>query len=177
MKVCFLDCDGVLNSCNWFHSEIYQKIKSKPTPENWAQTLSLTDEVSRFLFCEIFGERRLDLKAVKFLQEILEKTGCNVVISSTWRTIFRLEEIIRMLISAGLSEEYGDRFISMTPRLGHERGLEIQAWMEAAQVKPQDVCIVDDDGDQVHLIPRLVLINGNEGLGKDSCEKVIQMLR
>lgn len=97
MKVIFLDHDGVIClSNNWggrFKKEGYND-KSSPM------------------------DRRMDdfdKKAVKVLNEILEESGAEIVISSDWKLHGTLDEIKEMYRTRGIKEP-----IACTPRLQDE---------------------------------------------------------
>lgn len=158
MKVLFLDFDGVLNSCNWFRSRYLEDVN--------AQEL----------------EGKLDPEAVANLNRIIEETGCQVVISSTWRRSNSLGTLLRLLCLRGFDKKHWDNFIGVTPVLDRkdremvERGHEIQAWLDKHPEKFDRIVILDDDGDMVHLMPHLVLTSGETGLDTEKTEDVIRRL-
>lgn len=181
-KYLALDFDGVLNDFDWFKSEEYKQTKLEYPGTNLSQPTNFGDPESKKAFCEVFGPRHLNPKSVQYLNKILDATGCDVVISSTWRRMFNLEEIVTMLVQRGLDRKYIMRFVGMTPILDQQvgplftapaRGNEIQAWMESHGVKQEQVCILDDDSDMVHLSHRLVRVMG---LNSKNTEEVINML-
>ena len=181
-KVLMLDFDGVLNDFDWFKSDEYQQTKLKYPGNQLSRETNWDDVESRKAFCGVFGPRHLNPAAVKHLNEILWRTDCRVVISSTWRRMFTLDEIVEMLIERGLGPLWRPNFIGMTPILDQQvgplftapvRGNEIQAWMESHGVKQNQMCILDDDADMVHLSPRLVRVMG---LNAENTEAVIKML-
>ncbi len=105
MKVIFLDHDGVIClSTEW--GGRYKKQKK------WGgRKLSMTSH-------EIPVEYRFDnfnKKAVKVLNEILEKTNAEIVVSSDWKKHANLEEIGHYYESQGISKKP----ISFTPDLKH----------------------------------------------------------
>lgn len=86
-------------------------------------------------------------------------------------------EIIRLLVSRGMSKNYFNHFIGMTPFLNKERGHEIDEWLTSHAIyKIKRFSILDDDADMVHLIPYLVPCHGCDGLTKHEADKVISML-
>ena len=68
-KYLFLDIDGVLNHDEWFESDAYRKNQT-----NW--------KVSMF-----------DPKCVERVNTILQQTGAQLVVSSSWRDMTDLPEI------------------------------------------------------------------------------------
>ena len=78
-KYLFLDIDGVLNHDEWFESDGYKKNQG-----NW--------KVSMF-----------DPKCVERVNKILEATGAELVVSSSWRSMTDLPEIFA---GVGLPTEF-----------------------------------------------------------------------
>jgi hypothetical protein len=106
MKVIFLDNDGVIClSNNWGG-------RSK----KWAKYRSANPETSKY-HNDAPVEIRFDdfdKKAVKILNEILNETGAEIVVSSDWRYHATLEELGEYYISQGISKKP----IGVTKRLG-----------------------------------------------------------
>ena len=106
MKVIFLDNDGVIClSNNWGG-------RSK----KWAKYRSANPETSKY-HNDAPVEIRFDdfdKKAVKILNEILNETGSEIVVSSDWRYHATLEELGEYYISQGISKKP----IGVTKRLG-----------------------------------------------------------
>ena len=78
MKIIFLDIDGVLNS------------------ETWARLMKFgcTPKVNQFKFKNDKGKEyaklaRLDPSSVNLLNDLCKMTKAKVVISSTWRLLYR----------------------------------------------------------------------------------------
>ncbi len=85
MKVIFLDNDGVIClSNNWGGRK-----------KKWARYRSENPDSSTFVGDAPVEVRfdNFDEKAVKVLNEILEKTGAEIVVSSDWRYHAKLEEL------------------------------------------------------------------------------------
>ena len=128
----------------------------------------------------------IDPDAVANLNRIIEATGCQVVISSTWRRGRTMGELLRILVKRGLDKKHWGNFIGMTPVLDSrmdsglwravERGHEIQAWLDKHPEQFQRIVILDDDGDMAHLMPHLVLTHGAVGLDSKKVEEVIKRL-
>lgn len=106
MKVIFLDNDGVIClSNNWGG-------RSK----KWAKYRSANPETSKY-HNDAPVEIRFDdfdKKAVKILNEILNETGAEIVVSSDWRYHATLEELGEYYLSQGISKKP----IGVTKRLG-----------------------------------------------------------
>lgn len=140
--IIFLDIDGVLNS-----SEFVQAIGDK-----WTM-----DEV--------------DPKAVERLNKIVEATGAEAVISSTWRRIHSLGFIKRVISNAGGKVSV----IDDTPKLGGLRGGEIQKWLDENPGHDKFV-ILDDNSDMEPLSNFLVQTTWDWGLQDEHVERAIEIL-
>jgi hypothetical protein len=133
MKVIFLDNDGVIClSSNWGSRHKKQKEWGK-------RKLSMTS-------WDIPVEYRFDnfdLKAVKVLNQILETTNAEIVVSSDWRMHATLEELGEYYTSKGIIKKpiavtdffkdiYPSEWAGMRFRadLELERSMEIGHWLE-----------------------------------------------
>lgn len=132
-KVIFLDNDGVIClSNNW-----------GGRAKKWSKFRSANPDVeftNRPILCR-FDD--FDKKAVKVLNEILEETDAEIVVSSDWRYHATLEELGDYYISQGISKRpiaVTDQFKDLFPRewnafrfraeLELERSMEIGHWLE-----------------------------------------------
>jgi hypothetical protein len=133
MKVIFLDNDGVIClSSNWGSRHKKQK-------EWGGRKLSMTswDMPVEYRF------DNFDIKAIKILNEILEQTGAEIVVSSDWRLHANLEELGEYYTSKGIIKKpiaVTDIFRDIYPSewaglrfradLELERSMEIQHWVD-----------------------------------------------
>jgi len=118
MKVLFLDIDGVCNSAE------YAEARFKKTGKG--------------------GLLGIDKKLAEKIRRIIKETGCEVVLSSTWRLYPNARDQVRRDVCG---------FIDVTPNFQAgaqngrtERGYEVQHWLD----QHQDVeiyAILDDDSD------------------------------
>lgn len=133
MKIIFLDNDGVIClSSNWGSRHKKQK--------EWGnRKLSMTNR-------EVPVEYRFDnfdRKAIKILNEILEQTGAEIVVSSDWRFHANLEELGEYYTAQGIikkpiatTDMFKDIFPSewssfrFSAELELERSMEINNWLE-----------------------------------------------
>ena len=175
MKVLFLDFDGVLNSCRYMR-------------ENWRRFEgSVLHRVSD----------AIDRAAVARLNQVVERTGAKVVISSSWRKSVTLSSLRRLLRVTGFCGEV----IGSTPimkrdqidvlvtfgagplasveerrTLRHvDRGHEIQRWL-TEHPEVTRIAIVDDDTDMANLYDRLVLTDCEDGLQDEHVEALVALL-
>jgi len=161
MRVAFTDFDGVLNSADW-------TARRGGTPADWLDR-----------------SRDLDPTAVARLNVIVEGTGAGVVISSSWRIMYPLDEIEKLLSDAGFRGE----IVGVTPcyRSGSwesgryaTRAEEIRAWLDE-HPDVESFVILDDDGlgekcGPSPLDSRLVRTNILHGLQPEHVEAAIEIL-
>lgn len=140
MKILFLDIDGVLNCRSG-----YQRDKPKRMQYMTAECVEALNYIVR------------------------EVSDLKIVISSSWRFAFPMQEIIAML------GEAGNAVIDNTPRTrlsDDVRGNEIQAWLDA-HPEVENFVILDDNSDMRHLIWRLRKTDFETGLTKKIADLVI----
>lgn len=117
MRILFLDIDGVLNSSTFFQKMI--------------------DEGKHHT------NETLDPEAVRILNTIVSKTGCKIVISSSWRLCNTQQEITDTLWRFGLRGFKND-IIGMTPDISlFDRRGEIMAWIHD-HPEATSYCALDD---------------------------------
>jgi hypothetical protein len=117
MKTIFLDCDGVIClSNNWGG-------RSK----KWAKYRSANPETSRYIDDAPVEVRfdDFDKKAIKVLNEILEETDAEIVVSSDWRCHANLEELGEYFLSQGILKKP----IGFTKLLGQCNQPENYEWL------------------------------------------------
>jgi hypothetical protein len=133
MKVIFLDNDGVIClSSNWGSRHKKQKEwgKRKLSMTSWDMPVEYRFD-------------NFDIKAIKILNEILEQTGAEIVVSSDWRLHANLEELGEYYTSKGIikkpiavTDMFRDIYPSEWARLRFradlelERSMEIQHWVD-----------------------------------------------
>ena len=153
MKTIFLDVDGVLNT-------------SKTT--------------KRLECCEEFTF--VDTRKILRLRDIVERTGAQIVLSSTWR--FGADPRALFLERAGYDELRREFlrvrcpiWVDITPIFPQaKRWQEINAWLEL-HPEVKEFIILDDVGEELKpLADHLVLTNMRDGLTKERAELAIQML-
>jgi len=116
---------------------------------------------------------QMDPKAVSRLNTILRVTEAKVVISSSWRHGWALEEMQLILKNAGFVGE----ILGYTPQYGHNRGHEIEQWIEAHDEGHDPFVILDDDSDMGPLMKYLVKTQFAHGLLDEHVEEAIRRLR
>jgi len=133
MKVIFLDNDGVIClSTNWGSRHKKQKKLGKDPVFNDNNELPVEYRFDNF-----------DTKAIKVLNEILEITRAEIVVSSDWRYHGTLEELGEYYTSQGINKKpigFTDMFKDIYPKewsslrfradVELERSMEIQHWVD-----------------------------------------------
>lgn len=148
--VVFLDVDGVINSGRWLHTPRHRE--------------SRCDRMVR----------EIDPVGVGYLNQLLDRSGAKVVISSSWRMMANgdhklFEEELRHRGFIG-------EVIGLTPIIGYPRGNEIQAWIDATEFAGQFV-ILDDMDDMLHLTPWLVRTDPRVGIQQPDVDRALEILQ
>ena len=123
MKVIFLDLDGTIClSNNWGG-------RSK----KWAKYRSENPETSRYIDDAPVEVRfdDFDKKAIKVLNEILEETESEIVVSSDWRCHATLEELGEYFLSQGILKKP----VGVTKMLGQCNQPENYPWLRKWDVE------------------------------------------
>lgn len=157
-KIIFLDIDGVLNSMDYFEQTKDCKGYTEINPEK-----------------------------VKLLKEIVDRTGAQIVLSSTWRDLAQRENEPEHPMYTYLTDtlkEYGMEIVDHTPYIEQDRPKEIKAWLDNQQDKEIRFVSLDDDFqkhkyDEVGIGAFLVKTSFYEkdgGLRKKHVEKAVDIL-
>lgn len=158
MKIIFLDFDGVLNSARFMETN--------------AQGLQ-------------FGHSQIDPEAIERLNRIVEMTGAQIVISSSWRHVWSKNEIVRMMEKRGF--RHSDAVIDITPSLQGPRGDEIAQWLgmederrriDAERGDVESFVILDDSTDfpDPEMQDHFVNTDFDVGLTDDDANRAIFIL-
>lgn len=187
MKVIFLDNDGVICLSNNWGSR----------GKKWSKYRSDNPEASSILKEAPVNVRldNFDAKAINVLNEILNETGAEIVVSSDWKLHATLEELGDYYIEQGINK----RPIEFTPNLGDfdksadglfswkgwyskKRILEIQQYLEL-HTEVESWVAIDDlnmspEYNQGYGLDNFVLTaRSNEGIKQCGIkEKVIEFL-
>ena len=124
----------------------------------------------RIIFLDIDGvlghvgsNERLDPKCIEQLDWLIEATGAEVILTSSWRDTFGLEETQRRLAAAG----FRGRLAGAAPCMpSGTRSDEIDAFLADVR-EPARFVILDDVPVAEHLMPNLVLVDDFVGLTSD----------
>lgn len=127
----------------------------------------------RFYRVKPNGVMGLDPEAVAILNTLIERTGAEVVVSSSWRIGDTVQGLTEKLVSVGFT----GKVIGVTPDLfSRPRGEEIQAWLDAHPATHRRLVVIDDDADMVHLTRRLVQTRFATGLTAEDVDRAVEIL-
>jgi len=185
MKVIFLDNDGVIClSGNW--GSRYKKQRRVYTQSN---PRPINEEIPVDLRFDNF-----DRKAITILNEILEETGAEIVVSSDWRLYANLEELGQYYESQGICkkpigvtlrqrdfDEDGAAIFGWKGWTERSRCVEIQKWLTDNEVTHW-VAVDDLNMSDEYLQPGLknfvLTPRSNEGIKQSGIkEKIINYLK
>ena len=153
MKIIFLDFDGVMDTAYYDHM-----LSKQGLPGN-----------------DPYGTV-FDPNCVHNLRRIIDNTGADIVVSSSWKHFMTYKEFLEMWDARGLPGFVTD--VTPIPNMRRNRGDEIDAWLNECNVECQYVIIDDLDGSNFneHQIPRLLVVNPFFGLDEDTAERAIYLL-
>jgi hypothetical protein len=117
---------------------------------------------------------------VERVNQVVERTGCKVVLSSTWRFCHGMNRTQEKLNKAGATFTLFDKTPDCAQKVGavyvgRERGAEIAEWLEA-HTDVTAFAIIDDDSDMGPLADRLIQTNFRAGIQRKHVEWLVHML-
>lgn len=179
--ILFLDIDGVVNTIaqlgfkEHHHAsmnEYFIHLRDKTT----RSSTDILGETMAAFFCP---------KSLHHLKNIVEKTDCKIVISSTWRLGGKTLDQMKSWFA---SPTIKNAIIGKTPRLGvydgedfytsAPRGMECSKWLKDNGY-PYDfrrVAILDDDSDSYPMNKAWILVNGTDGINTDNYKQAVKLL-
>ena len=114
----------------------------------------------------------VDIVCIQVLNEIVARSGADIVVSSTWRYGKSAAELQEVLQAHGFTGRVVDTTPTGAP--GASRGEEIAAWLAAHGASAY--VIIDDHVDVGELRPRLVQTHSAHGLRAADIPRVIEIL-
>jgi len=115
-------------------------------------------------------DRRFDQKCVSNINYIISLTRAKIVVSSTWRNNFTIEELKVIFRGRGISGEVIDK-----TGIGLTRGEEIRQWLDTNEVT--DYVVIDDQvKDILSWVDKNRVVEVNCQLGFESDELVDKVL-
>ena len=111
-------------------------------------------------------------KHLVLLKQLVDETGAEIVLSSSWRIYDKTRVFIKKKL-----EEYGIALIGFTPDTGESKGKEIKKWLDETPYSIESFVILDDDADMGEYSgSKLVLTDINVGLQEVDVRKAINIL-
>lgn len=156
-RLLFLDFDGVLNHEAWLRQ--------------WHDRSVISPQDDSDM---------LDPSRIALIDRIVRETGTDIVISSTWRRMFILGELNRMLRDRGLSKDIVGKTPtgSGPPKYLTNRGSEINVYLSTSlwEGEVDSFVIVDDDSDMDPHADRLVQTDYVGGIEEHHIPRIISQL-
>ena len=163
-NIIFLDVDGVLN-CDIFHdSEQFKTFKVNFDPQSTDRFLWLEGQICR--------------ERIKWLNQLCEETGTDVVISASMRKSYTNDELRKIFNYFGATFN----IIGKTPNMNTARGIEIGSWLRTNITIDVHGCeyydfvryaIIDDDSDMLlNQRNHFFQTDGYSGLTPNTCYKI-----
>ena len=148
-KILFLDIDGVLNTDR----------------QQWYCQMNSIAPVDKFGYA-------FDSKAVENLATILEETGAEIVISSSWKFL-GLQTLQKMWKDRNMP----GTILDITPD-GDNKGLKIDEWLLKHEGQVSGYAIIDDENDmQPEQQEHFVQTNSQFGITLKDADRVMTILR
>jgi hypothetical protein len=166
LRLVFLDADGVINNSASLLEARKQVFgdKLRAVKESDAKELA---------------QASIDPKAVANLNDLLERSGAKVVISSTWRLYWSVDEIKELLVKKG----FAGKIIGVTPEITRgrpeaQRAFEISDWLaHFEKLETVDSLVILDDYEVgCGWNPWQVLTDRFNGLTKENVETALKIL-
>jgi histidinol phosphatase-like enzyme len=163
MKIIFLDIDGVLNSNKWFNSDEYRQESGT---------------ASDAMIMLVNHQWHLDPKAIQLINRLVDTTGAEVVISSTWKIKYDVDQLNEMLTERGATFKAVGRTPHVQGRMSEHvpRGREIQAYLNSLSEQPETFVILDDRDDMNQLFKYLIKTGYEDGFTTMHLARAIKML-
>lgn len=153
MKVIFLDFDGVMDTAYYGHI-----LGKEGCPGN-----------------DKFGAV-FDPSCIRNLKKIIDMTGAEIVVTSSWKSLMSYREMLYMWEQRGLP----GHVIDTTPSSSEcrHRGDEIDAWLKECKDECEYIILddIDESNFNEHQLSRLIVVNPYHGLDENAAERAIKML-
>lgn len=167
MKYIFLDIDGVLNSDIYMASAKYL-----------AECAALGVTPTGFEIVVKAHHLHLDPAAIKLVNDLVERSGAKVILSSTWRVRYSLFEMNAMLKMRGASFEISDKTPAKMSRTLRE--MDIKGYLNflklTEDIVPEAFVILDDIDEFPKLKDHFVQTTEKEGLTQEGIAKALKIL-
>jgi len=162
-KIIFLDFDGVL--CIWGPGQSITKENEKFNVETGTALEGVDRHGRKRLMCGFRPE------PVENLKLILKETKADIIVSSTWREYFNLDELSMHLKKYDIKAPIG-----LTTLYGWSRGIQVERWIDENEFIGNYVILDDIHEFSFEQEKHLVLTNPEFGISKKGAEKAIKIL-
>ncbi len=120
-----------------------------------------------------------DVTAANFIHKLCEKHNVKIVISSSWRRVESMRQLLKVRLEEFKLENYlfvsCDLEGSMTKNLTGKRGDEIKDFLDSHSDQIEDYRIIDDDSDMLdEQMDKLILTHGHNGM---TYENMLDLLK
>ena len=117
-----------------------------------------------------------DPECVKNLGYIIEHTGADIVVSSSWKYLMTYKDLLDMWEGRGLPGFITD--VTPEPETRRNRGDEIDGWLQGCRAECRYAVIDDLDATNFnpHQIEHLFIVNPFWGLDEDTAMRVVEHL-
>lgn len=133
------------------------------------------------------GYTEINSEKVKLLKEIVDRTGAEIILSSTWRCLVENNSEPEHPMYTYLTDTlkaYGMEIIEHTPYIGQDRPKEIKAWLDNQHDRDIRFVSLDDDYsehlyDEVGIgdcLVRTCFYGKDGGLRREHVEKSVEIL-
>ena len=159
MKILFVDADDCLNC--WETTDVIREPDGTPS---W-----IPDRTPPVAW------KGLDEFRLEFIRNIVKKTKCKIVLSTSWRT----DEIATAYFIKRLGEETSSQIIGSTPDFNADkpRADEIEHWLSQNTDVTKFVVLDNSENDDLERFGRsFVQPTTNVGMTEDHMKKVIEIL-
>ena len=153
MKIIFLDFDGVMDTAYYGH------------------VLAKEGKLGSDEYGVVF-----DPNCVRNLKYIVERTGADIVVTSSWKDLMTYQDFWEMWKSRNLPGFVTD--LTPSPFGKRKRGDQIDAWLDECKADCQYVIIDDLDINNFneHQLPRLLQVSPFYGLDAETAKRAIELL-
>ncbi|MCR4852660.1 MAG: hypothetical protein K5893_03620 [Prevotella sp.] len=153
MKIIFLDFDGVMDTA--YYGIILHK-NDMPEHDKYGVVF--------------------DPDCIQNLKYIINQTGANIVVTSTWKVFMSYQDILKMWEDRKLPGFVTD--VTPTPVGNHKKGDEIDLWLKECGEECGYVIIDDLDAHcfNEYQLSRLLTVNPFNGLDKETAIKAVRIL-
>ena len=124
---------------------------------------------------DIFQEDILDERAICQLRRIVETTGAEIVLSSSWRWYKEQRNTVHKQLKRKNIDFIDTTPIEITVKMS--RADEINAWLEKHPDIDNYVILDDEEIKDIKLTPHCVKTTFKHGLTRDKAEQAIKILK